>query len=272
MEQSIDTYRVDQTQCGRYQSDGFIKLNGVFGASEIEGFERAVTAGVDALYDPATQKPPNSDTSAYEQAFNQVMNIWCSSESVRALIFNPVLARIAAELMGVSGVRLYHDQALYKAPGGGFTPWHCDQYYWPLDSDNTITAWIPLQDTPLEMGALAFSAGSHLIDLGRDLPIGEGSQQIIDQRLKALELEQVANTFRAGDVSFHSGWTFHRAGGNTTGLSRRAMTIIYMADGTRLKAPANDNQKADWEQWCPGARVGEAVATPLNPLLYSKDL
>jgi len=28
------------------------------------------------------------------------------------------LARVAAELLGVSGVRLYHDQSLYREPGG----------------------------------------------------------------------------------------------------------------------------------------------------------
>lgn len=65
-----------------------------------------------------------------------------------------------------------------------------------------------------------------------------------------------------------SGWTFHRADANTTDKPRRAMTVIYMADGTRLKAPENPNQQADWDQWCPGASIGEPVATALNPLLY----
>lgn len=42
-------------------------------------------------------------------------------------------------------MRLYHDQALNKEPGGGYTPWHCDQYYWPVQSDKIVTAWVPLQ-------------------------------------------------------------------------------------------------------------------------------
>lgn len=45
----------------------------------------------------------------------------------------------------VEGVRLYADQALYKEPHGGYTPWHCDAFYWPLASDKAVTAWIPLQ-------------------------------------------------------------------------------------------------------------------------------
>ena len=48
----------------------------------------------------------------------------------------------------VEGVRLYADQALYKKPHGGYTPWHCDAVYWPLATDKAITAWIPLQVCP----------------------------------------------------------------------------------------------------------------------------
>ena len=66
-----------------------------------------------------------------------------------------------AKLLGVAGVRLYHDQSLYKEPGGGITPAHADQYYWPLASDRIVTAWIPLQPVPEDMGPLAFYAGSH---------------------------------------------------------------------------------------------------------------
>lgn len=40
---------------------------------------------------------------------------------------------------------MYADQALYKEPHGGYTPWHCDAAYWPLASDKAVTAWIPLQ-------------------------------------------------------------------------------------------------------------------------------
>jgi ectoine hydroxylase-related dioxygenase (phytanoyl-CoA dioxygenase family) len=54
-----------------------------------------------------------------------------------------------------------------RAVGGGLTPWHADQYYWPVSTDNTCTAWVPLQPTPLEMGPLAFSAGSHRYNVGR---------------------------------------------------------------------------------------------------------
>lgn len=41
--------------------------------------------------------------------------------------------------------------------GGGVTPWHADQYYWPLATDRSVTVWVPLQETPLPMGPLSFA-------------------------------------------------------------------------------------------------------------------
>lgn len=77
--------------------------------------------------------------------------------------------------MQVKGVIIYHDQALYKGVHVGITPWHADQYYWPLDTDRYITAWIQLQAIPKSLGPLEFSAGSHQIKEGRDLAISYNS-------------------------------------------------------------------------------------------------
>jgi ectoine hydroxylase-related dioxygenase (phytanoyl-CoA dioxygenase family) len=182
------------------------------------------------------------------------------------------LARIAAELLGVNGVRLYHDQSLYKESGGGHTPAHADQYYWPLASDRTVTAWIPLQAVPREMGPLAFYSGSHAEPFGRDLPISDESERRITAAMEAGGFLIVDDPFELGDVSFHLGWTFHRAGPNLTDLARSVMTIIYMDQSMRLVGEPRGNQKIDWERWCPGAVPGELIASPLNPVLYSDDL
>lgn len=88
------------------------------------------------------------------------------------------LARIVAQLLSVGGVRLYHDQALYKEPGGGIAPAHADQYYWPFATDRSITAWIPLQDVPQTMGPLAFFSG-HKVEIGRNLRISDTSERTV---------------------------------------------------------------------------------------------
>jgi len=55
-------------------------------------------------------------------------------------------------LLDTQGVRMWHDQSLYKEPSGGFTPWHADQQYWPMASGLCVTAWIPLHAVPLVQG------------------------------------------------------------------------------------------------------------------------
>jgi ectoine hydroxylase-related dioxygenase (phytanoyl-CoA dioxygenase family) len=80
----------------------------------------------------------------------------------------------------------------------------------------------------MEMGPLAFAPKSHLYDVGRDLEISDKSQQQIEKKLLAHNLGQFEEPFDLGEVSFHSGWTFHRAGRNLTDLPREVMTVIYM--------------------------------------------
>jgi ectoine hydroxylase-related dioxygenase (phytanoyl-CoA dioxygenase family) len=247
-----------------YQENGYIKLKHVLSAELLEHYRRVIGQRVAELSIDAV---PLEQRSTYGKAFLQIMNLWTVSSEVKEFVFGQRLARIAAELMGVTGVRIYHDQALYKEPGGGITPWHADQYYWPVSSDRTVTAWVPLQDTPQEMGPLAFCEKSHRFQIGRDLEIGDESEMTLKQALDTFRMED--SGFHLGDVSFHAGWTFHRAGANSTQRPREVMTIIYMDEDIELVPPKNKNQIADAERWCPGVSAGEIIESPLNPVLYS---
>jgi len=258
-------YQLTHVQKEQFREQGFIKLKHVLSSEALEHYGRAITAEVLRLN---TLIKPMSERTTYERAFLQIMNLWRQNAIVKEFCFSQRLARLAAELMGVRGVRLYHDQALYKEAGGGITPWHADQYYWPLSNNNCCTVWIPLQDTPLEMGPLAFSVGSHKFDFGRDLAISDESENQIQAALAEKNLALNETSFELGEVSYHYGWAFHRAGENKSHKPRAVMTIIYIEDGIRLAPPRNQNQIADWKTWMPGARIGEVVATALNPVLY----
>ena len=118
---------------------------GIGSPATIAAYEPEITGKVIELN---TQDLPLEARDTYGKAFLQVMNLWQDSELVLEFVSSPRLARIAAQLLGVRSVRLYHDQALYKESGGGVTPWHADQYYWPFATDRCVTAWIPLQDSP----------------------------------------------------------------------------------------------------------------------------
>ena len=72
-------------------------------------------------------------------------------------------------------------------------------------------------------------------------------------------------------MSFHYGWTFHRAGSNQTEKAREVMTIIYMDVDMRLKKPENENQVNDREKFCHKVEVGEIIDSPENPVLYEEE-
>ncbi|TDE10957.1 phytanoyl-CoA dioxygenase family protein [Jiangella asiatica] len=258
-------YDLGPEQVARFARDGFVHLSGVLDPQVVRDYEPEITEKVIELN---TMHLPMEERSTYNKAFLQVGNLWRHSEQVRELVFSSRLARIAAELLGVDGVRLYHDQALYKEPGGGITPWHADQYYWPLSSDRCCTIWLPLQETPLEMGPLSFAAESHHFEFGRDLPISDESEAQLQKALAEQEFAVVTEPFALGDASYHLGWTFHHAGGNVAADPRRVMTVIYIDADMVVAEPVNENQESDLAASFPGLRPGDLAASPLNPVLY----
>jgi len=258
-------YSVTPAQVKYFSENGFIKIKNIFDASVIDYMNIVISKEVDRLNN---QQIPLEERDTYGKAFLQIMNLWTHTEAVKDIVFSKKIAQIATGLMQTKGVRLYHDQALFKEPKGGHTPWHADQYYWPLDTENTVTAWIPLQATPLNYGPLEFSAGSNKLTAGRDKQISDESQAFLEAELKRHAFNHVVEPFDVGEISFHRGWLYHRAGPNVSGNMRKVMTMIYMDKDTVLKTPENHNQQADWDTWCPGATVGEIVNTPLNPVLY----
>jgi ectoine hydroxylase-related dioxygenase (phytanoyl-CoA dioxygenase family) len=259
-------YPLDEATIQRFREDGFVRLSSVLSPEVINEYAPEIDRLV-AEHNPL-KDIPLEQRSLYDQAFIQVSNVWPLSEKAREIAFSKRLARIAAELMGTRGVRMWHDQALYKEPSGGFTPWHVDQQYWPMASPHSVTAWIPLQDTPMEMGPLCFGRGSHRKHIGRDLEISAESEEQIREEVRKEKIVQVQEPFALGDVSYHLGWTLHRAGPNTTNRPRRVFTIIYMDSDMRLVNPKNKNQQRDWEKWTPSTQVGDIMNDPLNPVLY----
>ena len=258
-------FSVSKAEVEHFNTQGYVKIKNVFSAEQLSAFEEVLDQ---IVAQEKEQLPPLEERDTYGKAFIQLGNLWEQEQRIKDFVFSKPLAHIAQQLLEVDSVRMYHDQALYKEADGGITPWHCDQQYWPLESNKTITAWIPLTEIPIAMGPLEFSAGSQQLLEGRQLEIGDESEEKIGKLLRLTDFEQHVSPYALGEVSFHSGWVFHRAGANTSSMMRKVMTVIYMDGAMKLKQPENKNQERDWHRWCPGAEIGKVIDTPINPILY----
>ena len=260
-------YVLSPEQIAEYREKGHILLKGVCSPEEIKAFRDVI---VNAAMEHNRETRPLEERDTYGKAFLQIMNLWTVDDAVKQYVLSPRFAHIAAQLMEVDRVRLYHDQALFKEPGGGHTPWHQDQFYWPLDSPRTVTMWMPLVDITSVMGSMSFANGSHEEGyIPIDDQISDASESFFDDHCKDRGYEVTGGgAMSAGDATFHSGWTLHRAPGNVTDRVREVMTVIYYPDGTTIHEPRNAFQAADHQTWLDSITPGQPADGKLNPLVY----
>jgi ectoine hydroxylase-related dioxygenase (phytanoyl-CoA dioxygenase family) len=215
-----------------------------------------------------TEKRKMEDRDTYGKAFLQIMNLWRHDESVKKMVFSKRLAQVAADLLGVENVRIYHDQALFKEAGGGPTPWHQDQYYWPIDTDKTITMWMPLVDIDVDMGMLTFASGSQKKGSVFSYEISDESEKEFDRYVHENQFEiSRAKTMKAGDATWHTGFTIHNAPGNKSDKMREVFTIIYIAGDAKISEPKNSWQQNDLKTWLMNKEPGTPADSELNPLV-----
>jgi len=261
------TIDVDFELINDFRQQGHVLIKNVLQADEAAHYRDVISHAVNR-YNTETRAMQDRDT--YGKAFLQIMNLWEVDEQVREFTLAKRFAKIAADLLGVDHVRIYHDQALFKEPGGGFTPWHQDQYYWPLDTDKTVTMWMPLMDIDAELGMLTFASGSHRDGFAENIAISDESETSLQKYIREKNYPITrAETMQAGDATWHYGWTLHNAPGNSTADTiREVMTIIYYADGAHVTQPQNKHQENDRHRWLGGLNPGEPANSNLNPLAY----
>jgi len=263
----LDDFKpVDQQQILDFRENGHVLIRDILNADEAATYRKVIN---DAAYRYNTEKRSLEDRDTYGKAFLQVMNLWAADEQVKKFTLAKRFAKIAADILGVDNVRIYHDQALFKEPGGGLTPWHQDQYYWPLDTNNTITMWMPLIDISVEMGMLTFASGSQRSGFVENVAISDHSEKLLQQFVEDHNYPiSRPNYMNAGDATFHYGWTLHNAPGNVSkDITREVMTVIYFADGARITEPQNAHQENDRKQWLGSLGPGSKAASTLNPLV-----
>jgi len=255
-----------QSEIDAFQSDGFLIVQNFFTHTEIDLFGEAVDAAV--RHRTADDHRNLADKNLYEQTFVQCMRLWEDHPLVAPFTFHAKLCAAAAALLRADCVRLWHDQALYKEPGGRKTDAHLDYPFWPVDTPDLVSVWIPYADVRPGGGMMSYVRGSHaagiteFVDIGQ-LRGGEPYELLNDERVAGMPLVPVPAP--KGSAVFHHACTIHAADANDTKQTRRVFTMAYMRDGCR-RSRDDAYFALDRDQ----IRTGELIVGPGHPVVWPR--
>ena len=257
-------YEITDEHVAQFWRDGFILLRGVLSAEEIAAYGQAIRDAAMVFF-----KRYNMEPAKHGGFLQRKLNLRCEFEEVRRFCLAPRFGRIAARLMKVRAVRIFHDQPLFKHPGAAESAWHQDQYYWPLATDRSLGMWMPLIDCTNKMGSIRFVVGSHRFGDLNGGAISTDSAGFFDRVIEREQLSLFQTEFMAaGDCTFHSGWTIHGALANDSDRMREAMIVTFYPDGTRVGELNTPKRVGDAKVFLGGRESGQPADSELNTVVY----
>jgi len=127
LETGMQSGEVKQSMTGRLKKP-LKSVLGKTGAERLRGMLRSVLGEkrVPIGFNGVLNTNQGDKDSYYAQVYVQCIRLAAEHEAMRRCVLDPRIGRVVSELAGADGVRLYHDQALYKPAYGNPTSWHLE--------------------------------------------------------------------------------------------------------------------------------------------------
>lgn len=251
-----------------YRENGFLVKENLINSEELSYWSKLIDQAVEKRKNKRILgKDSDSVNEFYDQVFVQRINLWQSSPEIKPFTLQAEIGKMATKLSGASGIRLQHDQALYKEPWSNQTTLHRDNPYWSFHVKNSLSIWIALDDSTLENGCMYFIPGSHKIDHYESSRIGPNMKAVFDVSPEFENTAAQAVPLKAGSCTFHNGLTIHGAGPNFTTKTRRAFVICFMPQGSTF----NGSRNTYTDEYAQQLKVGQELNDEeVNPLIYAE--
>jgi phytanoyl-CoA hydroxylase len=205
--------------------------------------------------------------SYYAQVYIQCIRLAAENDVVRKFVCDPRVGKVIAQLNGCDGIRLYHDQALFKPAFGNPTAWHLDNPFWSFFSRQSSTMWVALEDATMSNGCMWYIPGSHLTANQKNLSIGEDFAGLMRLYPDWKKIDPIPCAVPAGSVVIHNGLCAHGAGVNMTSRPRRAFACAFMPEGSTF----NGNKDVLPDDYFKSLKVGDLLNNEsLHPLIWSR--
>ncbi|CAM3729943.1 phytanoyl-CoA dioxygenase family protein [Kibdelosporangium persicum] len=243
-----------------YQENGYLVIEDFLDGAEVDRLHLNLTAAVENrgearmanetttgggeslnVSQPADRKRLRDAFLKHRRSWTRVLsqhvNLWQTDEQVRKFSLDPRLGRIAAVLGDVDGVRLWHDQTMFKPAWGEPTGWHMDTPAFSFTHSSASTFWFALVDCDLSNGCMHYIPGSHKARMRTKGGMRIDSLKHLNPKWE--NAEPAACPVRAGAMIVHNGDTAHASCANMTPRPRPAFAISWMPCGATYNGTPN---------------------------------
>lgn len=169
-----------------------------------------------------------------------------ADHAIMALMKEPALGELAAQVTGAKAVQIWWVQLLYKptalagSTAGPAIGWHQDRHYWRIweEGSELFTTWVALSDVTADAGPMSFVRGSHrwgYVDGASDFQ-NQTDQAALRTHIQSTtgeSWEEVTAILPPGGVSIHHNLTYHGSGANHSGAPRRSFAIHMRTENSR---------------------------------------
>ena len=258
---------------GDFARDGAVCVRGAVAPAHVELARAAIDANLADL-SPLAKRASGADDGAFIEDFCN----WQRLPAIERFIRESGVAALAAELMGASTVRLYHDHVLVKEPGTRQrTPWHQDQPFYNINGRQNVSMWLPVDPVP-RASSLEFVAGSHrgqwflprafLDDEAKWFPAGTLAE-LPDIDGRPDEFRILGWGLEPGDAIFFHMLTLHAAGGVSGPNRRRVLSVRFLGDDI-VHAPRPWMTSPPFPGLADELPAGAPMDHPLFPVLWRR--
>lgn len=130
-----------------------------------------------------------------------------------------------------------------EANDPGFVAWHQDSYYWGLEPDDVVSAWIALYPSTLENGAMRVVPGTQTMPpLSHRASATESANMLFSHEELADDVDEskaVDITLAQGDMSLHHIKILHGSPPNRSSGRRMGYAIRYVAPHVKQRGDVN---------------------------------
>ena len=219
-----------------YEENGYVWLKGFLPRNDVvefRGWVFAHLAKTGLIEQDTDPRYGIASTAGLESgAADRCLMSLVRSTAYEGFCAQPRIAHFMDEFL--SGISYLHKRKIMRFTRPGTTtatPAHYDLVYLRGGTSRVVTAWIPIGDTPIEMGGLVYLEGSHAIGRRMEREFGEQNKDLSsEERVSAYnrnmteggwvskdlpDMAERFNTrwlaadFEAGDIMLHSPFMIH---------------------------------------------------------------